>query len=141
VHKRIVLVMIAVTPCLVSPGCSAPSTPVLITCTDTSLENRALSPAWILRLNEARQTAEMIVHVPAESVRRGEPENRLGRVHASERAYEVTIPADSGGEGADAWSRMQFSFEIDRFTGVGTAKLTDTLHIPIHCETAQGPNL
>ncbi len=90
----------------------------------------------------------MIVHVPAESIRSGVPEeNRAGRVHVSERAYEVTIPADSGVDGAQAWSRMQFSFEVDRFTGVGKAELGErrygeTLQIPVHCDAGtQRPKL
>jgi len=130
-------------------GCSSASPVSTITCSDTRVGHplRQNSP-WILRIDEAHQTAEMIVHVPADSVRRGTPEgNRSGRVHVSERAYEVTIPADSGGEGAEAWSRMQFTFEVDRFTGAGTAELGErkygeTLQIPVQCEAeTQGPNL
>lgn len=124
-------------------GCSR-SQPHTLTCTDTR-EGRSLhqeSP-WVLRIDEARQNAEMVVHVPAESIRGGVPEgNRKGRVLASERAYEVTIPADSGGQGAEAWSRLQFTFEVDRFTGMGTVELGErkygeTLRIPIRCEVGQ----
>ncbi|MBI4445610.1 MAG: hypothetical protein HY645_06835 [Acidobacteria bacterium] len=77
---------------------------------------------WVLRINQAEKTAEMIVDVPTDSINIGVPPgNRRGRlVAASERTYEVVIPADSGGQGQQAWSRMQFAFEIDRFTNNGT---------------------
>ena len=103
-------------------GCSRARLQAL-SCTDTQAGHRE-EPPWILRLNETQETVEMVVHVPAESVRNGVPEGgRLGRVVTSERAYEITIPADSGGLGTKAWSRMQFSFQIDRFTSKGTLEI------------------
>jgi hypothetical protein len=66
----------------------------------------------------------MLVHVPDDSVRIGVPPgNRRGRVAVTERAYSITIPADSGGTGEKAWSRMQFAFEIDRYAGTGRLRI------------------
>jgi len=75
----------------------------------------------MLRINEGEKIAEMIVHVPSDPINIGVPPgNRRGRLVTSERTYEVVIPADSGGQGQQAWSRMQFAFEVDRFTNNGT---------------------
>jgi hypothetical protein len=72
---------------------------------------------WVLRINEEEDTAEMIVHVPADSLALGVPSgNRLGDLLASERGYSITIPET-------AWARMQSAFEIDRYSGSGTLKI------------------
>ena len=125
-------------------GCTAQTSPALI-CHD--IKEIQKSP-WILRLNEAKKTAEMIVHVPTDSINIGVPPgNRRGRLVASERTYQVVIPADSGGQGQQAWSRMQFAFEIDRFTNNGTLAIGEERYgeVPkyqIRCEAGpQSPRL
>jgi hypothetical protein len=121
---------------LVVFGCSAQTTPTLV-CND--IKETQKSP-WILRINEAEKIAEMIVHVPPDSINIGVPPgNRRGRLVASERMYEVVIPADSGGQGQQAWSRMQFAFEIDRFTNngilaIGEERYGEVPKYQIRCE-------
>lgn len=126
-------------------GCSK-STTTTISCSDTRPGRQNESP-WILRIDEAKKTAEMVVHVPADSIRIGVPPgNRIGRADISERTYEIIVPADSGGEGKGAWNRMQFSFEIDRFTGtgklnIGEEKYGETALFPLRCEHGKGQRL
>lgn len=121
---------------VVVSGCTTQTTPTLV-CHDVKAIQE--SP-WILRINEGRKTAEMIVHVPSDSINRGVPPgNRRGRLVASERTYEVIIPADSGGQGQQAWSRMQFAFEIDRFTNdgilaIGEERYGEVPKYQIRCE-------
>jgi hypothetical protein len=82
----------------------------------------------------------MVVHVPADSIQSGVPAgNRSGRLYVTERAYEITVPADSGGQGEQAWARMQFHFEIDRYSGMGTLEVGEkrygeTAEFPIRCD-------
>lgn len=101
---------------------------------------------WVLNLTAAKGTAEMVVHVPTESIDSGVPAgNRAGTLLVSDRAYDVTIPSDSGGQGDQRWGRMQFQFEIDRYTGVGTlwigeAKYGERAKTPLMCEAgSNGP--
>ena len=123
-------------------GCSRPSSLKTLVCADTRKGHRLyVKTPWVLRIDEAQKTAELVVHVPAESVRDGVPKgNRLGRVHVTERAYEVIIPADSGDkEKGESWARMQLAFEIDRFTGLGTVewgerKYGETIDTPVRCQ-------
>ena len=115
-------------------GCTARA-PTLV-CHDTKEIEK--SP-WILHINETDKIAEMIVHVPTGSINIGVPTgNRRGRLLASERTYEVIIPADSGGEGQHA-CRMQFAFEIDRFTNngilaIGEERYGEVAKYQIRCE-------
>ena len=114
----------------------APTNPTVV-CYDTKSTQR--SP-WVLRINKAETSAEMIVHVPTDSIKNGVPPgNRRGRLVLSERTYEVVIPADSGGQGQQAWGRMQFAFEIDRFTkrgtlSIGEEKYGEVPKFDIRCE-------
>lgn len=101
---------------LVSVGCSSRETTTLI-CSDSTVN----SVTHVLKVTAASRTAELVVHVPQESIDRGTPAgNRLGTALVSDRAYEITIPGDSGGQGERAWSRLKFQFEIDRYSGNGT---------------------
>jgi hypothetical protein len=120
-----------------------------VSCDDTTPLLTPSSP-WILKLDKAKQIAELVIHVPAESIRSGTPAgNRSGRVLVSERTYEVTIPAESGGTGKDPWFRARLVFEIDRFTGMGTVEVGDRnpsenvkpLLYPIRCEVVLSPKL
>ena len=96
----------------------------------------------MLRVLESDGRAEMVVHVPAESLGHGVPAgNRTGRLVVSERAYEMTFPGDSGGVGDQAWVRLQFQFEIDRYTATGTmwigeGSILDRSATAITCEVA-----
>jgi hypothetical protein len=90
---------------------------------------RSADQSWVLNVDASRQTAEMVVHVPAESIARGTPQgNRRGTAMISERAYEITIPGDSGGTGVQGWVRLEFQFEIDRYTGLGTLGIGEAKH-------------
>jgi hypothetical protein len=127
-------------------GCSAWA-PKILTCQDASDAVRQTQP-WILRIDEAQRIAEMVVYVPAKSIRQGTPAgNRRGTVLVNERAYEVTIPSDSGGQGEQRWARLQFQFVIDRYTGLGTLTIGekqrgDVIETPIRCEPgAKSPRL
>lgn len=119
-------------------ACS-PSVRRTLVCDDTREASRDQEP-WILWIDEAQQTADMVVHVPAESIKQGTPAgNRRGSVLTSERAYEVTIPSDSGGQGEQRWVRLQFRFRIDRYTGAGTLTIGEKQHgevlqTPIRCD-------
>ena len=113
-----------------------------VSCDDTTPLLAPSSP-WILKIDKARQVAELVVHAPFESIPSGAPAgNRAGQVMVNERAYEVTIPAESGGAGGDAWFRARLAFAIDRFTGTGTVELGEEsparnlkpLQFPIRCE-------
>jgi hypothetical protein len=102
-------------------SCSSAESTVLI-CKDTS--GRGTDQSWVLNIDTSKRTAEMVVHVPAESIARGTPTgNRNGTAAISDRAYEITFPGDSGGTGDQSWVRLQFQFEIDRYTGVGTLSI------------------
>ena len=93
-----------------------------------------------MNISGASGTAEMVVHVPADSRGRGVPAgNRAGTVLVSDSAYDVTIPGDSSGPGDQAWVRLRFQFEIERNTGVGTLwigeeKYGERARTPIRCE-------
>jgi hypothetical protein len=114
-----------------------------LACKDTS--GRGVDGPSVLSLTAATGTAEMVVQVPTDSIDRGVPPgNRAGIVLVSDRAYEVTIPGDSGGQGDQGWVRMQYRFEIDRYTGVGTLWIGEEKHgerarTPLHCEASTGP--
>ena len=56
-------------PLAVVISCSAQTTPTLV-CHDVREIQKA---PWILRINEAEKAAEMIVHVPTESIDIGVP--------------------------------------------------------------------
>jgi hypothetical protein len=113
-----------------------------ISCDDVTPLLAPSSP-WILKIDKASQVAELVVHASFESIGSGAPAgNRTGHVLVSERAYEVTIPGESGGAGSDAWFRARLAFAIDRFTGMGTVELGEEspaqnlkpLEFPIRCE-------
>ena len=99
---------------------------------------------YVLKINDVSGTAEFVVDVPEESIQIGVPAgNRKGTVNISERLYKIVIPADSGGDGEQRWGRMQFSFEIDRFTAQGTLEIGEARYGPtadyqLRCET--GPS-
>ena len=119
-------------------GCSRPVTSgQVLTCYDTKDPQQG---PWVVRIDDDQHTAEMIVHVPEESVRIGVPAgNRRGHVVTSERAYSIMIPADSGGSGDNAWVRLQFAFEIDRYSKsgvlqIGKRQFGDTLSYNLRCE-------
>ena len=118
-------------------GCSAPE-PITLVCDE---EKEADASTWVLQIEETERAAEFVVHVPTESIRLGVPPgNRVGSLHVSDRAYEVIIPSDSGGQGEEAWARLQFSFEIDRYTGSGTLEIGErdrgeVVEIPISCHS------
>jgi hypothetical protein len=121
---------------------TAGDTQFFVSCDDTTPLFAPSSP-WILKIDKARQAAELVVHPPFESIPSGAPAgNRTGHVTASERAYEVTIPGESGGAGSGAWFRARLAFAIDRFTGMGTVELGEAksaqhlkpLQYPIRCE-------
>lgn len=107
---------------------------------------RGADETWVLNLTAAKAAAEMVAHVPADSIDQGVPAgNRVGTVLVSDRAYEVTIPGDSGGQGGRRWVRLQFQFEIDRYTGVGTLRIGEEEYgerttTPILCKAqSNGP--
>jgi uncharacterized RDD family membrane protein YckC len=119
------------------------ASPRILMCYDNT-EGRSQVDPWVLRIDEAKSRAAMVVHVANESIRRGVPPgNRIGSLDVSERAYSVLIPADSGQLGTpSAWGRMQFAFEIDRFTGlgkleIGEEKYGETLKFPLRCLAGQ----
>lgn len=122
-------------------GCSDRD-PSALVCRATGPNNSKQS--WVLRINEAERSAEMVVHVPSDSIARGTPVgSRSGSVLVSERAYDVTIPSDSGGQGDQAWVRLQFQFEIDRYTGQGTLwigeeRTGERSRTPLSCEAVPG---
>jgi len=128
---------------LATLGCTS-AQPTTLLCRDTS--GRGVNGTWVLSLNAPKGTAEMVVHVPTDSIDRGVPAgNRAGTLHVSDRAYDITIPGDSGGQGDQRWVRMQFQFDIDRYTGVGTLWIGEEKHgerakTPLRCEPrSNGP--
>ena len=70
----------------------------------------------------------------------GPPRQRLGHVRVRGGMYDILIPADSGGEGANAWDRMQFTFQISQFNGsgvlhmIGERNRETVTSFPIQCE-------
>ena len=117
---------LAVGLCLVALSCSDTKSTVLV-CTDAT--GRGTDHSWVLRVDTSNGTAEMIVHVPSDSIARGTPAgNRHGTAVTSDRAYEITIPGDSGGTGDQSWVRLQFQFEVDRYTGAGTLWIGEEKH-------------
>lgn len=115
-HHRFATLASALGLVLASISCSRPETTTLI-CEDSTVN----SVMHVLKVTASSRTAELVVHVPQESIDRGTPaRNRLGTALVSDRAYEITIPGDSGGQGEQAWSRLKFQFEIDRYSGNGT---------------------
>ena len=112
--------------CLAALSCSG-TPPTVLICKDAS--GRGMEQSWVLKVDASERTAEMVVHVPAESIAGGTPAgNRLGTALISERAYDITIPSDSGGSGSESWVRLQFQFEIDRYTGLGTLWIGEEKH-------------
>jgi hypothetical protein len=89
---------------------------------------------WVLKIAPSSNRAEMVVHVPDESLRQGVPAgNRRGTLTISGRAYSAMIPGD-------AWGRMRFTFEIDRVTGNGLLEIAEkrygeTARYPLRCAT------
>ena len=115
--------------------------PMVVTCNDRRAV--ASNDPSVFRLYPSSNVAEMIVHVPKESVDRGvAPGNRKGTLHSTERAYEIDIPADAGGSGDQSWLRMRFALSLDRFTGQGTLEIGESRYgevakIPVQCSAAQ----
>lgn len=121
------------------PSAGGASTRVLA-CRDTA-PRAGDAPLWILRLSLVERLAELVVHVPADSVAAGVPPgSRKGTLHASERQYDVAIPLDEGGVGTSKWSRAGFFFEVDRYTGAGRVyvggKTPEAEPSRIQCEPA-----
>lgn len=105
-------------------ACEMDSDLVVLGCRETKPWFGGESHTWILRLHPRAKTAEMVVHVPADSVAAGVPAgSRRGILLTSERQYDVEIPVDEGGSGKDSWFRPSFNFEIDRFSGAGAVRI------------------
>jgi hypothetical protein len=120
-------------------SCAGTETTTLV-CEDREV-NRVMH---VLKVTASSRTAELVVHVPQESIDRGTPAgNRRGSALVSDRAYEITIPGDSGGQGEQVWSRLKFQFEIDRYSGTGTLWIGEEEHgeraaRPIRCRAEDG---
>ena len=119
-------------------GCADRQT-ILLNCRQAS---RSADPSvtWILRLDPSAKTAEMVMSAPADSGAVGVPSgNRQGKLRVTDRAYEIQIPFDEGGTGKDKWYRLAFTFEVDRYTGGGTAyvggKTAEVTPSVIQCDT------
>lgn len=75
---------------LAAASCSGPES-VTLPCEDATVSK----VTHVLKVTPSSRAAELLVHVPQDSIERGTPSgSRIGRALVSDRAYDITIPAD-----------------------------------------------